>query len=160
MPQLDFSFYISQITWLLISFFGFFCVSKFLILPRLEKNLSNRANLIKTNTDFAKDALEKAKKINQTCDEKISSVKSIVETKQSELLKDLKERNDKKLLDLKKRLLESENKNIIDVKKDFEKIEEQLSEQMIETSMLILQKLYCIDADKNDIKELFDKVSL
>lgn len=160
MPQLDFSFYISQITWLLVSFFSFFCVSKFLILPQLDRILNKRTNLIKTNTDFAKEKLEEAKIINDKCEEKIKATQSNINNEINALLKQLAERNQKKINDLKKRLLDAENKNLLTIKNELREVEDQLKEEIVNVAVDILNKVYIVKADKKEISKLFDKLYL
>ena len=92
MPQLDFSFYLSQISWLLVCFFTFFCVSKFMLLPRLDKILSNRKNIIDTNIEFANRTIKKANDIMEEYNSKIENKNREISSKVDDFIKEYKER--------------------------------------------------------------------
>ena len=157
MPQLDPSYYISQVTWLLITFGCFFCVCKFLILPQLDKILSKRTNLIETNLKFAQEVTNKAKNINQFCDKNIESNKIELNRKMSTIINHLKDNNEKKISDLKKSLNEEENKNILHIKQEMQQINDDLKSEIILIVNNILQKVYLIKPDESKISELYKK---
>jgi len=158
MPQLDFSYYISQIVWLLISFGLFFFVSKFLILKQLDGIFSRRSNKIETNTSFAENIIKKAKILNEKCDTDIKKHNDLMNEKISFLLKSERENNEKKIDNLRKQLNEQENKNILQIKQEIYKIEQEVKEQVAQIIYDILSKVYLIKPDKNKILELLNKV--
>ena len=160
MPQLDFSYYISQITWLLISFGGFFCISRFLILPQLERILSTRSDLIETNTRFAQDAIDKANKIKQECDSAILENDKAMEEMMAKFLNEVKQNNNKKIDDLKKHLAEKENKSILKVKSDILKLESDINNQIAIVVAEILKKVYFVEPDEKKIAKLVSKVEI
>lgn len=157
MPQLDPSYYISQVTWLLISFGCFFCICKFLILPQLDKTLSIRTDLIETNLKFAQEITTKAKTINEYCDKNIENNKIELNKKMSTIIKHLKDDNEKKISDLKKSLNEGENRNILHIKQEMQHINDNLKSEIVLIVNSILQKVYLIKPDESKILELYKK---
>lgn len=160
MPQLDFSYYISQITWLLFAFVCFFCISRFLILPQLNRILTARSSFINTNVNFAQEVIDKAKKINQDCDENIKNNSRKIEEIMSNEIAKIKEFNSNKISDLKKKMNEEKNRNILQIKQDLQKISKELNLDIQSIVLDILKKVYSINPDKKIIENLYDKYML
>ena len=159
MPQLDISFYFSQITWLAISFFSFFCISKWLILPRLERILANRADVITSNIEFANQTTETAKQIIQTCEEKISAKNIEIERQISSLVENCKKYNNDKLSLLKKELCEKENNILLQINSEIAKTETQMHEKIAEIVCEILNKIYLIkNVDKGQVDKIYKQL--
>ena len=97
MPQLDISFFFSQICWFLLSFGAFFCVVKFLLLPRLEKIVDNRKELIANNIQFAEDVMKKVEKITDENNRKIEEVKIKNSEKIENFINQLEKKNNDEL---------------------------------------------------------------
>ena len=160
MPQLDISFYFSQITWLAISFFSFFCISKWLILPRLEKILANRANVITSNIEFANQATATAKQIIQSCEQKISKESSEIEKQIIKLVESCKKYNNDKISLLKKELCEKENNSLLQIKNEIVATKVQMNEKIVEIVCEILKKVYIVKTiDKEQISKICEKLS-
>ena len=145
MPQLDFSFYLSQITWLLICFGVFFCICNFVILPRLERIFQNRSQIISSNIDFSKNILEKAKKLNSDYDLKISEINKQISGSIAIAKKENEEKFTTKINKTKSVLLEEENNNIVKIKKEINDIESEIRDNISNIVYTILQKAYCDD---------------
>ena len=161
MPQLNFSFYISQICWLLVSFGAFFCISKFIILPRLTNILQNRENTINDNVNFANETLAKVKQITENCDNIMKITKEDCAARISKCIAECKEKNDKMLKNLTKRMNEEAQQNIISSKQELYEIEGELNEKIINISAEILKKIFLIkDVNIDKLKEISCKVEL
>ena len=151
MPQLDFSYYISQITWLLISFGGFFCISKFLILKQLERILFARSNLIEANKNFTQETIDKTTKINQKCEDCLNNNRQEIDKKIADYIKNLNNNTDKKIEALKKQLSINENNEILKIKKEIEQLKKDACEQMILSIAEIIERVYFLKPDVNKI---------
>jgi len=161
MPQLNFSFYISQICWLLASFGAFFCISKFIILPRLANILQNRENTVNDNINFANETLTKVKQITENCDNVMKITKEDCAARVAQCIAECKEKNDKTLKNLTKRMNEEAQQNIISAKQELYEIEGELNEKIINISAEILRKIFLIkDVDIEKLKEISCKVEL
>ena len=159
MPQLDISFYFSQITWLAISFFSFFCISKWLILPRLEKNLTNRASIITSNIEFANQTTATAKQIIQSCEQRISRESAEIEKQIAALVENCKKYNNDKLSLLKKELCEKENNSLLQINSKIAKAETQMHEKLAEIVCEILNKIYLINnVDKGQVDKIYKQL--
>lgn len=155
MPQLDFSFYLSQIAWLLVCFGLFFCISKFLILPRLEKNLYNRANKIKTNIEFSEEMLERAKNINEKNDKKIAKAQDEIEKKIGEFVKKQQEENDKKIKETLSKSNQEIQQYILDEKRKIEEMKKDLQNLITDIVENILKNIYLIkNVDRKEIEKI------
>ncbi len=157
MPQLDFSYYISQITWLALTFLCFFCISKFLILPQLNRILNARSNFIETNINFAQEIINKTKKINQDCDEDIKKNNKKMNEKMLLEIEQLKNFNNTEINIFKKKINEKENKNNLQIKQNIQKISKELDAEIISTIKYILEKIYLIKPDEKKVLELYNK---
>ena len=161
MPQLNFSFYISQICWLLASFGAFFCISKFIILPRLSNILQNRENTINDNVSFANETLAKVKQITENCDNIMKITKEDCAARVAQCVAECKEKNDKTLKNLTKKLNEEAQQSIISSKQELYEIEGELNEKIINISAEILKKIFLIkDVNIDKLKEISCKVEL
>ncbi len=161
MPQLNFSFYISQICWLLASFGAFFCISKFIILPRLTNILQNRENTINDNVNFANETLAKVKQITENCDNIMKITKEDCAARVAQCIAEYKEKNDKTLKNLTKRMNEEAQQSIISSKQELYEIEGELNEKIINISAEILKKIFLIkDVNIDKLKEISCKVEL
>ncbi|MBR1429486.1 MAG: hypothetical protein IJ590_04520 [Rickettsiales bacterium] len=161
MPQLNLSFYISQICWLLASFGAFFCISKFIILPRLANILQNRENTVNDNINFANETLTKVKQITENCDNVMKITKEDCAARVAQCIAECKEKNDKTLKNLTKRMNEEAQQNIISAKQELYEIEGELNEKIINISAEILKKIFLIkDVDIDKLKEISCKVEL
>lgn len=161
MPQLNLSFYISQICWLLVSFGAFFCISKFIILPRLANILQNRENTINDNINFANETLAKVKQITENCDNIIKITKEDCAARVAQCIAEYKEKNDKTLKNLTKRINEEAQQSIISSKQELYEIEGELNEKIINISAEILKKIFLIkDVNIDKLKEISCKVEL
>ena len=161
MPQLNVSFYISQICWLLASFGAFFCISKFIILPRLENILRNRENTINDNINFANETLAKVKQITENCDNIMKITNEDCAARIAQCIAECKEKNDKALKNLTKRMNEEAQQNIISSKQELYEIEGKLNEKIINISAEILKKIFLIkDVNIEKLKEISCKVEL
>lgn len=161
MPQLNLSFYVSQICWLLVSFGAFFCISKFIILPRLANILQNRENTINDNINFANETLAKVKQITENCDNIIKITKEDCAARVAQCIAEYKEKNDKTLKNLTKRMNEEAQQSIISSKQELYEIEGELNEKIINISAEILKKIFLIkDVNIDKLKEISCKVEL
>ncbi len=155
MPQLDFSFYLSQIAWLLVCFGLFFCISKFLILPRLEKNLYNRANKIKTNIEFAEEMLKRAKSINEKNDKKIVKTQNEIEKKIGEFVKKQQEENENKIKEALNKSNQDIQKYILDEKRKIEEMKKDLQNSIVDIVASILENVYLMkNIDRKEIEKI------
>ena len=152
MPQFDFSYYVSQITWLLISFGGFFCISKFLILKQLERILFERSNLIGANKDFTQET------IDQKCEDCLNNNKQEIDKKIADYIKNLNNNTDKKIEAFKKQLSINENNELLKLKKEIEQLKKDTSEQIILSISEIIEKVYFLKPDVNKIKAYIEKI--
>lgn len=157
MPQLDFSYYISQITWLLLTFGGFFFISKFVILPKLDKVLNNRTHLIDENTKFAKEQLEKIKKINFEYDAKIASKQEEINRFISDNISRIKLSNNDKIETLKKQMLLEENENIIQTQNELKDIQNKINNQIVDIIADAIEKIFLKKIDKEYIRSVYIK---
>ncbi len=161
MPQLNFSFYISQICWLLASFGAFFCISKFIILPRLANILQNRESTINDNINFANETLVKVKQITENCDNILKITKEDCAARVAQCVTECKDKNDKMLKNLTKKLNEEAQQSIISSRQELYEIEGELNEKIINISAEILKKIFMIkDVNIDKLKEISCKVEL
>ena len=142
MPQLDFSFWFSQMAWLLVCFGGFFLVSKYLLLPAFDKIISKRDDTISSNINFANETIQKINKIKADCDAKLSSAKQKNDEQIAEIIKECKKNNEKKLEEVKQQCNQEITANIDNLKIEAEKIQKDLEKQADEIAKEIVKKVY------------------
>lgn len=154
MPQLDSSYYISQITWLLISFFLFFCLSKFLLLPQLNRILLTRQNFINENINFANTMMQKVNSMNQDYNNKIKANNEELSNKIDLFIKQCKTYEQKKINSLKKKLNEDRNKTILQLNNKLQNETKLAQQHLVEIISHIIANVYNIIPDEKKIKEL------
>lgn len=71
MPQLDFSTYLGQFCWLIVSFALCYAFIHCFFFPRLEKRLGSRASLIGNNLAAAEHAIDEVNKLRIAIDQKL-----------------------------------------------------------------------------------------
>ena len=155
MPQLDFSYYFSQICWLLICFGLFFCISKFLVLPRLDNNLNNRAKTIQDNIDFANEMLDKAKLINKKNDDNITQQKNEIEKKIENFIKQKTLKNETEI----EKIIKQYNNEIQEViskeKENLSKTTDNIQNSIVDIVIYILENFYSVkNIDRKEIANI------
>lgn len=160
MPQLDFSFYISQITWLVVAFGLFFCISKFFILPKLDIILQTRTNVIETNIEFANKTAEKANKIIEECDKKMSDIKSEINNQIVLFVKEKKDKQEKQVAEMTRKINKDIQNNITKVKNEFGDFEKEINDFVVSSVSEILSKIYSVDVEEDEIKKVYKKIEL
>ena len=154
MPQLDFSFYVSQISWLLVCFFSFFCLVNFLILPKLAKILNNRTKTIQDNIDFANKTLQKAQDLEQKNKSMLQKVQEEVSANIADAIKKYNDKNEQRINTTIKNCNEELQKKILSIKQEIFSLEKELQENIVSITAQILQKYYNISAI--DEKQIID----
>ena len=145
MPQLDSSFFFSQICWFLLSFGTFFCVVKFLLLPRLEKIVDNRKELIANNIQFAEGVMKKVEQIKDENNRKIEKAKIRNNEKIENFINQLEKKNDDELAKIVKQNNEEIQKHFLQEKTKIIAMEEEIRKSIVEISKDILRNVYSID---------------
>jgi len=102
MPQLDFSTYLGQFSWLILSFFSLYLLVQFLFFPKIEKVINSRTDLIKSNLALADEAIKKVKAM------KIDIEAQLKETNEQAHAMNLEAEKKTKLL-IDKKIVENEN---------------------------------------------------
>jgi F-type H+-transporting ATPase subunit b len=158
MPQLDFSFYFSQISWLLVSFFTFFCLVKFLILPKLTKILDSRTKAIQDNIDFANKTLKKAQDLEQKNKSMLQKVQEEVSANIADAIKKYSDKNEQRLNTTIKNCNEELQKKNLSIKQEIFSMEKEIQENIASITVQILQKYYNMASiDENQIKDICKK---
>ena len=132
MPQLDISFFFSQICWFLLSFGAFFCVVKFLLLPRLEKIVDNRKELIANNIQFAEGVMKKVEQIKDENNRKIEKAKIRNNEKIENFINQLEKNNNDELAKIVKRNNENMQKHFLQEKTKIIAMEEEIRQAIVE----------------------------
>lgn len=153
MPQLDISFFFSQIGWLLLSFCAFFCVVKFLLLPRLEKIIDNRRVLINNNIDFAEDIMKKVEEITDENNKKINEAKEQGNEKIDAFVKQLEQKNESEMAKIIRQNNEDIQRHIIQERAKMVKLEDNIRQSIVEIAKNILKNVYAIESvDENELE--------
>lgn len=154
MPQLDISFFFSQICWFLLSFGAFFCVVKFLLLPRLEKIVDNRKELIANNIQFAEDVMKKVDKITSENSRKIEEAKARNSERFEAFIKQLEQKNEDELAKIVKQNNEEIQKQFLQEKTQIAKMENDIKQSIVEISKDILTHVYEIEnVDEGELEK-------
>ena len=158
MPQLDFSFYFSQISWLLVSFFTYFGLVKFLILPKLTKILDSRTKAIQDNIDFANKTLKKAQDLEQKNKSMLQKVQEEVSVNIADAIKKYSDKNEQRLNTTIENCNQELQKKNLSIKQEIFSMEKEIQESIVLITTQILQKYYNIASiDENQIKDICKK---
>jgi F0F1-type ATP synthase membrane subunit b/b' len=154
MPQLDISYYLSQIFWLLISFSSLYYVCSSAILPLLDKVLVKRSSLIENNINFAKQVISQVKLIEKDLDSKLHNAKNYSHSLLSRAKNELEEVRSKKTAILEDNIKALYSRCLIDVKKDIDDASQVLISDFADISNQII---FLIDKSKYHSELPFSK---
>lgn len=161
MPQLDFSFYLSQIIGLIVSFGIFFCISKFLILKQLDKILLKRKKIIDNNINYADEIFKKAEEKNREYEAKMVIKQNEINKQMIAFNEKQKNKQDKKISETKKMVAGMISDNLLEIKNELKLMENNINDQVLDIIASILRDVYKIDnVDKNEIKKIFKEIKL
>lgn len=127
MPQLDISTYIPQLFWLLVLFLIFFFMSYYVFVPRINKTIEERSDLIYKNKESAElnkfKASEVITSLNKEFEDLIKKSDDDIREKKILLFKQFSNSRDEIRAEYKKKLkgkILEINNELLSVKNDFE----------------------------------------
>lgn len=159
MPQLDPTYWISQIFWLSLTFGSLFLFLTKFILPNISKNLEDRKSKILENIETAdKQKIDSEKKIREyesiILDGK-NNAKNIINEAKKKILDDVNKKKDILDAEINKEIKEVEHE-INDLKN---KSPEKINQIAIETSTTLIKQLVGADANKSKISAIIEDIS-
>ena len=159
MPQLDTTFWVSQIFWLVVTFSILFVLLSKLILPKISANLETRKSLILDNISIAE-------KKRQESESKIKEYNAIIEKSKNEAKNLINQAKEKfvKDINIKKKTLEKDLSNEIqkaemEIQEFREKAPEKINKIAIQTSADLLQQLISTDVNSSSISTIVNDLS-
>lgn len=159
MPQLDPTWIVSQVFWLLICFAVLFFAMAKLIVPKIAETIEDRQKRIDDDLIKAEELKQEAETALREYEEALtlSNKKSneIVEATKEELAQYIKKEEEKNKVKLSKKILESEEK----ILKTKEEALKQVREIAETTSSLLVEKLIDVKIDKKKISKEIDKIA-
>ena len=159
MPQLDSTYWISQIFWLSLTFGGLFIVLTKFILPNISKNLEDRKSKILENIELAdkqkNDSENKIKEYENIILDGKNKAKSILNDAKKKILDDINKKRDILDTEINKEIKEVENE-INHLKK---KSPEKINQIAIETSTTLIKQLIGADTNKSKISAIVEDIS-
>ena len=159
MPQLDSTYWISQIFWLSLTFGGLFIVLTKFILPNISKNLEDRKSKILENIELAdkqkNDSENKIKEYENIILDGKNKAKSILNEAKKKILDDINKKRDILDTEINKEIKEVENE-INHLKK---KSPEKINQIAIETSTTLIKQLIGADTNKSKISAIVEDIS-
>ena len=159
LPQLDPTWYASQVFWLFLVFSAAYFIFSKNILPALSSTLESRRELIEGDLEMAKKMKEEAESVRQVYEEtlnearsqaseKLSSSEENLKTLVTEKLSALHDKTTKALQDAEKEVEAAKGEAM----KDVNKIAAEVASQTIE-------KLVGLRADAGKAKSIIDKIN-
>ena len=154
MPQLDTTFWVSQIFWLVITFSIMFVLLSKLILPKISANLETRKSLILDNISIAekkrKESESKIKEYNAIIEKSKNEAKNLINQAKEKFVKDI---------NIKKKTLEKDLSNEIqkvemEIQEFRDKAPEKINKIAIQTSADLLQQLISTDVNSSSISTI------
>jgi F-type H+-transporting ATPase subunit b len=154
MPQLDTTYFVSQIFWLGILFTLFYLSIRFLVIPKLQSIIHTRSNLKEESDSFvgivdleiAQMKIE-AKKQSEDTNILIKKLAAAADTKYDTYSRDLLSKLQKKLEDA----LDDANKEVAELTKKT-LAEESMNELVVESAKNMIFKLANINISTNELK--------
>ena len=138
-------------------FGGFFCVSRFIILPQLARILKSRVDVISLNTNLAKTVIDKVNAINKYCDDQIIANRKNNDEKITKVVKDVKLSNSKKIKNIEQEINEKSDKNILQIKQQLRLLQKYIDSELTTIIVSILQKTYTLSPDEKLVNEILNK---
>lgn len=158
MPQFDSVWFVSQLFWLCVCFFGFWFIMAKIILPKIVQTMNQRQNKIETYLQQANELKEQAensmKKYDQTMKDSSAKANKILEkTKKelAELINDKQNQLDEKLaINLK----EGEAK----INKAHKEMMKKVKNMSVEMSAQMLNKIGVANIKTDEIEKIVTQV--
>ena len=159
MPQLDTTFWVSQIFWLVVTFSILFVLLSKLILPKISANLETRKSLILDNISIAekkrKESESKIKEYNAIIEKSKNEAKNLINQAKEKFVKDI---------NIKKKTLEKDLSNEIqkaemEIQEFRDKAPEKINKIAIQTSADLLQQLISTDVNSSSISTIVNDLS-
>ena len=154
MPQLDFSTFLPQIFWLLISLSFLYIVLSRYALPRVSDVIEERKDIIAQDIDSAKEYSAESEKAIEELNLKLSEAKTSSQNLINKSLQSIKEDNEIKksslIKEINNEILESESK----IKEKKETALDEISSISESLAIEMLENLYVGEIDKGKIAAL------
>ncbi len=159
MPQLDTTFWFSQIFWLIITFSILLVLLSKFILPKISANLETRKSRIQEN-------ISAAEKQREESEAKINEYERIIEKSKKEAINYLNQEKEKLVRDInlkkeaiEKGLSEEIQKIEVEIQEFKDKAPKKINIIAVETSSDLLQQLIGTDVNSSSISAIVDDLS-
>ena len=142
MPQLDVSSFLSQIFWLVIFFAILFIVAKNVIVPNMERILSNRANHINSMLEQAKQFTAEAAQVDREVIAELEAKKMQLKLLENEQIAAHRNETEKLLEELSKRNAAKSAEAVDKINRDMTALYNDIKKQMPELLDQAYRKIY------------------
>ena len=154
LPQLDFTTYPSLIFWSIISLLSLYLVMSYLITPKISNVINDREqhlqnDLLKAKA-FKKESDDTLEKVNAQLDQTKIDAKSIIEKS----ISDTQINSEKIVKDLNIKLNEKIEKSLKDIDKDKSIVLQDMFNESLELSNLIISKTSNIKSNKTKLTNI------
>lgn len=158
MPQLDPSSYVSQVFWLLVSFFLMLVMMKFVVIPRIsiaiEERKRNIESYVKKAEKLQQEALASLEKYNAMIDEAKQTAEEQTKKAETELKSFIEEKSAETSEMLAAKIADNE-KIIADERRE---ALDEIANISQNAAFMIVQKLGLENLQKSDIKDVAESL--
>ncbi len=148
MPQIDFSTYIPQIFWFIISFVCIFFISHYLIIPSIAANIKKRQKVIEEILNITKKNLSQAELVKNSIHELKAKTYHDNMQKINRANEDMSYKLTQEIEILKKEIRLKEDQEITKIEHDVENLKAILNQKKIILTQEILKAFETINIDE------------
>lgn len=158
MPQLDFAYFPSQILWLLLSFTVLYLFLKHLILPKIEKIITNRLIVIEQDLQDAAKLRDEATLLQQTLDKKAQNTHDQLAKMHSEMLTDFLNEREKQIKAMNASSASSIAEAIKEIELATKEAGKEIDEYIITHSQSLITSIVGIQPSISDLNQSYNKM--
>lgn len=158
MPQLDLSYYISQIFWLIISFGVVFAVFSKILLPSVVKTLSARKDKIDGILSRSHKILEQAKNLSQESTRIVQKAYDDTRIYKTNVMEDLNHIMKSGLLEFERNALTLTQKSNAQLQSMTNDMEKDMTEVIIRYTSSIVHKIAGKEADMSVLTNIYKSI--
>ncbi len=158
MPQLDTTYFLSQVLWLIISFCGLYYILKYSVIPKIENVLESRSSKIKTDLEEAARLRDIAKSLQQDYDKKSKDLDSYISSIILATIDDITKIKADSLSDIHNRISAKEKHIIGSINAEKSKAKEEMPKYVIEHSSIIIEKTTGHKPSVSDLKKFYEAI--
>lgn len=159
MPQLDYSFFPSQILWLLLSFTVLYLFLKHLMLPKIENIITNRLSIIEKDLKDAATLRDEATLLQQDINQKEQATHDYLAKMQADMLSTFASEKEEQIKTINKNSTESISNAVQEIDLALKEANKEIDHYVITHAQSLITTITGIKPSITDLDLSYNKMS-